>query len=149
MDTSRPDGCLPCALEDADEDAVVFRDEHWAAEVAPGYEVPGWLLLRVRRHAERLTSLEDVELAALGRRARDLVAAVGEVMGTPVTYLVSFGENHPHFHALVIPRDDTVPPQQRGGAVMSLVAERADPAAALAVVPAVRASYARLRRGAS
>jgi len=67
--------------------AVVFRDELWAAEVAPGYEVPGWLFLRVRRHAERLTGLDDAELsAALGHRARDLVAAVTDATAAPATY---------------------------------------------------------------
>ena len=47
------DGCLLCEMEQAAPSAVVFRDELWAAEVAPGYEVPGWFFLRVRRHAER------------------------------------------------------------------------------------------------
>ena len=66
--------------------AVVFRDELWAAEVAPGYEVPGWFFLRVRRHAERLTGLDDAELSALGHRARDLVAAVTDATAAPATY---------------------------------------------------------------
>jgi hypothetical protein len=33
-------GCLLCEMEQAAPSAVVFRDELWAAEVAPGYEVP-------------------------------------------------------------------------------------------------------------
>lgn len=143
MNAVRPSSCLPCALEDVDDGMAVFRDELWAAEIAPGFEVPGWFFLRVRRHAERLTELNDAELAVLGRRARDLVDAVGTAMGTEVTYLISFGENHPHFHALIIPRDDTVPVHQRGGAIMSLVADRADPPAAREIVPAVRAAYQR------
>ena len=76
-------GCLPCEMERAAPDAVVFRDDLWAAEVAPGYEVPGWFFLRVRRHAELLTGLNDAELSALGHRARDLVAAVTEATGAP------------------------------------------------------------------
>jgi len=67
--------------------AVVFRDELWAAEVAPGYEVPGWFFLRVRRHAERLTGLDDAECPppwATG--ARDLVAAVTDATAAPATY---------------------------------------------------------------
>ena len=97
-------GCLLCELEQAEPGAVVFRDELWAAEVAPGYEVPGWFFLRVRRHAELLTGLDDAELAAFGRRAADLVGAVTEATGAPATYLLHFGENYRHFHALVAAR---------------------------------------------
>lgn len=95
------DGCLLCDMETAAPDAVVFRDALWAAEVAPGYEVPGWFFLRVRRHAELLAGLDDAELSAFGHRARDLVAAVTEATGAPATYLLHFGENYRHFHALV------------------------------------------------
>ena len=91
-------GCLLCDMEAAAPDGVVFRDDRWAAEVAPGYEVPGWFFLRVRRHAELLTGLDDAELSAFGHRARDLVAAVTEATGAPATYLLHFGENYRHFH---------------------------------------------------
>ena len=30
-----PAECLICSMEDAEDDRVVFRDELWAAEVAP------------------------------------------------------------------------------------------------------------------
>ena len=50
--------CLMCSMEQAEDDRVVFRDKLWAAEVVPGYEVPGWFVLRVRRHAERLVDLK-------------------------------------------------------------------------------------------
>jgi hypothetical protein len=56
------------------------------AVTGPGYEVPGWFFLRMRRHAERLTGLDDAELSALDRRARDLVAAVTEATAAPATY---------------------------------------------------------------
>ena len=42
------DDCLLCTMETADETSVVFRDPLWAAEVVPGYDVPGWFILRVR-----------------------------------------------------------------------------------------------------
>ena len=61
--------CLICSMEQAEDDRVVFRDQLWAAEVVPGYEVPGWFVLRVRRHAERFGGLEDEELASFGFRA--------------------------------------------------------------------------------
>jgi diadenosine tetraphosphate (Ap4A) HIT family hydrolase len=137
--------CLPCELERAAPDAVVFRDELWAAEVAPGYEVPGWFFLRVRRHAELLTGLDDAELSALGRRARDLVAAVTEATGAPATYLLHFGENYRHFHALVAARGADIPAGQRGGNILGLRPGHVDIASAIALVPGVRAAYERTR----
>lgn len=136
-------GCLICELERAAPGAVVFRDELWAAEVAPGYEVPGWFFLRVRRHAELLTGLDDAELAAFGRRAADLVAAVTEATGAPATYLLHFGENYRHFHALVAARGADIPAARRGGNILGLRPGHVDVAAAVALVPAVRAAYER------
>jgi diadenosine tetraphosphate (Ap4A) HIT family hydrolase len=51
--------------------------------VAPGYEVPGWFFLRARRHAEKLTGLDEAETATFGRHAHDLVSAVEQVTGAP------------------------------------------------------------------
>lgn len=136
-------GCLLCAIENAEDSSVVFRDELWAAEVVPGYEVPGWVILRVRRHAERITGLSDEELDSFGRRARDVVAAVSEVMNAPSTYLLVFGENYPHFHVLVAPRGDEVPADRRAGDILKLRLESVDPVAARQVVPALRTAFAR------
>ncbi|MEU0138362.1 hypothetical protein ABZ203_00650 [Streptomyces albidoflavus] len=66
-----------------EESAVVFRDPLWTAQTVPGYDVPRWFVLRARRHAERITGLDDTEAATFGRRARDLVAAVTEATGAP------------------------------------------------------------------
>ena len=133
--------CAICATERGPSEAVIFRDEHWAAEVVAGYEVPGWVILRARRHAERITALGDEELASFGFRARDLVAAVSTVMDAPATYLMVFGENHPHFHVLIAPRGADVPVERRGGDILRLRGELADPDAAFALVPAMRAAY--------
>ena len=140
-------GCLLCGMEQATPGAVVFRDELWAAEVAPGYEVPGWFFLRVRRHAELLTGLDDAELSALGRRARDLVAAVAEATGAPATYLLHFGENYRHFHALVAARGEAVPPELRGYGLIKLLAEHRDVPAARALAGDVRLAYEGIVRG--
>ena len=139
-------GCLLCEMEQAAPGAVVFRDELWAAEVAPGYEVPGWFFLRVRRRAELLTGLDDAELSALGHRARDLIAAVTDATAAPATYLLHFGENYRHFHALVAARGADIPAAQRGGNILGLRPGHIDRAAAVALVPSVRAAYERTAR---
>ncbi|MFF8415251.1 hypothetical protein [Streptomyces omiyaensis] len=134
-------GCLMCGLERNEDANVVFRDPLWSGERVPGYDVPGWFVLRVRRHAERITGLDEDELASFGRRARDLAAAVTEATGAPATYLMVFGENHPHFHALVTARGEDVPADRRSGNILRLLAEHADPEAAARLVPAVRRAY--------
>jgi diadenosine tetraphosphate (Ap4A) HIT family hydrolase len=136
--------CLICATDDAPEDAVVFRDDLWAAEVVPGYEVPGWVFLRARRHAELLTGLDPQELATLGFRARDLVAAMSEATGAPAVYLMGFGENYRHFHMLVTARGEDVPADRRTGEILKLRGERIDRAASLRLVPSLRSAYARI-----
>lgn len=138
--------CLICSMEDTIPSHRVFHDSLWAAEVAPGYEVPGWFFLRTRRHAEKLTGLDESEVATFGRHAHDLVNAVEQVTGAPAVYLLSFGENYRHFHTLVTARGQEIPPAQRGGALLGLAAEGRDPVAAQALVPAVRTAYEQIVR---
>ncbi|MEV4937655.1 hypothetical protein [Streptomyces zaomyceticus] len=133
--------CLMCGLEQSEDTDVVFRDALWSGETVPGYDVPGWFVLRVRRHAERITGLDEAEPASFARRARDLVT---EATGAPATYLLVFGENRPHFHALVTARGEDVPADLRNGNILRLRAEHADPEAAARLVPAVRRAYERL-----
>jgi len=134
-------GCKICAMEHVEETSVVFRDELWAAEIMPGLEVPGWIVLRARRHAERITGLNDAESDAFGRRARDLAAALAEVTGAPATYLVAFCENHLHFHALITARGADVPQDRRGAGILKLAEDHTDPDQAVRLVPALRGAY--------
>jgi len=57
-----------CISSDIDQvnDAIVFSGELGAAEVAPGFGILGWIVLRVRRHAKRLTSLDAGDLETSG-----------------------------------------------------------------------------------
>lgn len=140
--TTPPAPCFICSLEEeADEDSRVFADELFAAESVSGYDVPGWYFLRVRRHAELITSLTPEELAAFGQRARDLIAAIETVTAAPAVYLMTFGESYKHFHALVCARDEDVPMEQRGGLTVGRLPEACDREASLALVPKVRQAY--------
>jgi diadenosine tetraphosphate (Ap4A) HIT family hydrolase len=139
--------CLICSMEESDPASRVFLDELWAAEVAPGFEVPGWFFLRSRRHAEKLTGLDEAETATFGRHAHDLVSAVEQVTGAPAVYLLSFGENYRHFHALAAARGEQVPPELRGWGLLQLLAEGRDVPAAQALAGDVRLAYAEIVRG--
>lgn len=135
--------CLMCRLEQGPRDAQVFSDPLWTAEIVPGYDVPGWFILRARRHAELLTGLDEAELATFAHRARNLVAAVSEATGAPATYLLAFGENYKHFHALIAARGADVPPERRNGDILKLRTDHADPTEAALLLPAVRTAYRR------
>jgi diadenosine tetraphosphate (Ap4A) HIT family hydrolase len=140
MVTSAPD-CLICRQEQADPDDVVFADDDWSAGVIAGYDVPGWVVLRLRRHAEGFGQLTEAELAQFGRRARDTVAAVRTVTGAAATYLIIFGEANPHLHALITPRTADIAEDRRLGDILKLRTERNDAQAARALVPALRTAY--------
>jgi diadenosine tetraphosphate (Ap4A) HIT family hydrolase len=130
--------CLICSMEESGPASRVFLDELWAAEVAPGYEVPGWFFLRARRHAEKLTGLDEGETATFGRHVHDLVSAVEQVTGAPAVYLLSFGENFRHFHALVA---------ARGYGLIKQLAEGRDISAAQSMAGRVRLAYEEILRG--
>ncbi|HEV2637413.1 MAG TPA: hypothetical protein VGX23_19830 [Actinocrinis sp.] len=142
MTTDDP-ACVPCQSENEQDAAVVFRDDLWACEVVPGYDVPGWLVLRVRRHALNIGGLSDPELATYARRLRDVVGAVAEVTGAPATYMLVFGEANPHFHSLIAPRGHDVPPEARLGRILDQREHKIDRKASLALVPQVAEAYAR------
>lgn len=135
--------CLPCALEGADAADVVFRDDTWSCEVAEGYDVPGWYVLRLRRHAEGWSGPTVAELAGFGPLSQRITAAIQEVTGAPLVYFMSFGENHPHFHFLLAARDAELPPERRGAGILTLLAEHRDLDASRAVAARVRDALTR------
>lgn len=140
-----PAHCLICHLDEAPDEAVVFRDGDWACEVVPGYEVPGWYFLRLRRHALGWAELERAELTAFGPVVQDLMRALELAFDAPARYLMTFGEAYPHFHAVVTVRTADIPPESRSGNILALRGSRLDRDAALAHVPAVRAAFAAVR----
>lgn len=132
--------CLPCNLEMADKDSVVYRDDTWACEVVDGYEVPGWYFLRLRRHSEGWGGLTPDETASFGVVSQRVAQAIQKTTGAPTVYFMSFGENYPHFHFLVIARPEGLPPEFRGAAILASRAETLDRGAALEVAGKVRAA---------
>ena len=137
--------CIICHLDLAPDEAVVFRDDDWACEVAPGFEVPGWYFLRLRRHALGWPELERRELTTFGPVVQDLMKALELAFDAPARYLMTFGEAYPHFHAVITVRTDDIPPESRSGNILALRGSRLDRDAALARVPAVRAALAAVR----
>ncbi len=140
-----PAHCLICHLDQEPDEAIVFRDDDWACEVAPGFEVPGWYFLRLCRHALGWAELDRRELTAFGPVVQDLMGALELAFDAPARYLMTFGEAYPHFHAVVTVRTDDIPPGSRSGNILGLRDSRRDRDAALARVPDVRAALATVR----
>ncbi|MEO7234286.1 MAG: hypothetical protein ABIW80_02810 [Lapillicoccus sp.] len=131
-------GCLPCDLELAPAAAVVYRDADWACEVAEGYDVPGWYVLRVRRHAEGWGALTPSEATGFGVVSQRVTRAIQAATSAPTVYFLSFGENYAHLHFLLITRPADLPPELRGAAILTLRGTHRDQPASLAAAAAVR-----------
>jgi len=143
MSEPSADACLICAQENAPDASVIWRDDLFACEITPGFEVPGWIVVRVRRHTVGWPGLDDAEVAEVGRRIQDTVAAAAEVSGAPKVYVLTFGEAFPHFHALIAPRGADVPPELWTARILDRRLSDIDIPAAQALTPALREAYAR------
>ncbi|GAA1942569.1 hypothetical protein [Microbacterium deminutum] len=130
--------CLPCDLEQADAAAIVYRDDTWSCDVAAGYDVPGWYILRLRRHAEGWAGLSAAEAAGFGGVSQQVAAAIRDATGSPTVYFMSFGENYPHFHFLVTARPSDLAPEHRGAGILGLREAGRDLPASLAIAADVR-----------
>ncbi|WP_223693543.1 HIT family protein [Leifsonia poae] len=134
--------CLPCDLEQAAGVAVVYRDDDFSCEVADGYDLPGWYILRVRRHAEGWGSLTGEEAAGFGVISQRVATAIQTATGAEGVYFMSFGENYPHFHFLVIARPAGLPTELKGAGILALRPDHRDIDASLATAADVRATLA-------
>jgi diadenosine tetraphosphate (Ap4A) HIT family hydrolase len=125
--------CVICARESSDEEPPggwVLRTDLWSACVAEGFEVPGWLFLQLRRHAEGPMGMDDTEAAELGVVLTRLTAGIQAVTDAERVYIVAYGELFPHFHLLLMPRLPFAPDDERGPGLFLKRAELADPQAA-------------------
>ena len=125
--------CEICERESADEEPAggwVLRTDLWSVCVGPGFEVPGWLFVELRRHVDGPMGMDDAEAAELGGLIRDLTVAIQSATGAERVYLMAYGEMYPHFHVLLAPRMPFAPDDEKGPALFGKRGELADPAAA-------------------
>ena len=109
------DLCAMCVLV-GDEPAGgwVLVEQEWAACVMPGFEVPGWLVVIALRHVESLADLDDEQQRSLGLVLARLSGGIRSVLGAEKVYLLSFGENHPHLHLMLMSRMPDLAEEYRG-----------------------------------
>lgn len=95
------ENCSICALFGRSEE-VIWSDDHWVATRI--VDVPTWLMIGTRRHAEGSWGLSDAEAASLGPALRDLSGALKTVTGAERVHIAAQGENALHFHYMLMAR---------------------------------------------
>jgi diadenosine tetraphosphate (Ap4A) HIT family hydrolase len=131
--------CQLCqTLESLGPESTIFDDGTWVAMSVA--DVPGWAMLAPREHIEGIHGLGDEHAAALGPLARRLGAAVSTATGADRVHVVFLGDNSPHFHLGLFPRQ----PGQSGlfdtSGMKVELGERRDAEAAQALTSEIRAA---------
>jgi diadenosine tetraphosphate (Ap4A) HIT family hydrolase len=131
------------------QDGWVYEDDFWVSGILEGLEVPGWLVLGLRRHVIEIEQLTDEELASLGVVVGELSRAIRIASDAERIYMLVYGENAPHFHVLLAARTQEIPAEHRHAAFWEHRGEYVNPRAAESVSERVRASMSRRPEGPS
>lgn len=103
--------------------------EGWALLTVDAYAVPGWCILAAPRHVEAFAELDAEEWAGFGRALARLDRAIRAELAPRKVYLASFGEQLPHWHALVAAvHGGPTGPSRTGPALIEGRADLVDPA---------------------
>jgi hypothetical protein len=109
--------CQICERETSEEEPLggwILRTELWSACVADGFEIPGWIFLELRRHAEGPMAMDGAEASELGPLLVQLTAGVERATQAEKVYVLAFGELFAHFHFVLAPRMPFSPPELTG-----------------------------------
>jgi hypothetical protein len=111
---TRAEGCRLCGLPSEDKQSVdILVNDLWHV-YAPWEITPGGFIVQTRRHVEGLWLLDRGESETLGVVLRDISDAIREIYSAEKVYVISLGENYPHFHLMLLPRAAGVPADGRG-----------------------------------
>jgi diadenosine tetraphosphate (Ap4A) HIT family hydrolase len=135
---AREHDCAIC--EFTTTQAPIHEDEHWFAGVLAGLEVPGWVVLALKRHATSAAELSHEEASTMGPLVAEISAAVEAATDAQRVYLLAYGEHAPHFHVLLAARGVEVPVEHRHAAFWDHRASYVDQAAAQKISERVRQS---------
>jgi diadenosine tetraphosphate (Ap4A) HIT family hydrolase len=104
--------CIACAINNGNlvpPGGPIYIDELWQADHELTPLLPGYVILKPRRHVHELADLSDAESATLGPVMRRLLAAMRSVLAPQRIYVVSFAETVHHLHFHLIPRYQDMP----------------------------------------
>jgi diadenosine tetraphosphate (Ap4A) HIT family hydrolase len=136
--------CNYCAVErDTPEEEWLYRDPLWSVAGHTLLDEPGWAIVMLRRHVERIGELTAEELQSLGPMAARMSEAISSVTAAEKVYVVLFLETNHHFHLLLTPREADAPPSLRGPALLVNRRQYKDATAAVQVGDRIREYLAR------
>jgi diadenosine tetraphosphate (Ap4A) HIT family hydrolase len=118
----------------------VYEDAQWVAGILDGVEVPGWIVLGLRRHATDAWGMNPAEAATFGPLVARLSQAIQNATDAERVYLVAYGENAHHWHVMLTSRDASVPAEHRHAAMWSHRDAYVDTAGAVAAAERIRAA---------
>jgi diadenosine tetraphosphate (Ap4A) HIT family hydrolase len=114
------------------------QNMHWSVGVYPNRQVPGWVVVQLRRHAISLEEMTMDELASLGPTLARVSRAIRAETDAEKVYFVSFGEIHPHVHVMLMPRGSNIPTEHRSSALHINFRDYVDAEAAATVAQNLR-----------
>jgi histidine triad (HIT) family protein len=108
------DACFTCEVNAAvrpTPGGPIFADGTWVADHGIPPILPGYVVLKPRRHVPDLADLTPEEAAGLGTVSRSVMAAIRAALQPERIYVCSFVESVPqHLHFHLLPRYATMPP---------------------------------------
>lgn len=113
------DGCLACdvlAGKVTPPGGVIYDDQYWRVDHSTSpVMLPGFLIIKPRRHVEHIALLTAEEMAAFGPLLRNTCRALAHVLHPAKVYATSFGESVSHVHFYIIPRYSRTPEMPANG----------------------------------
>lgn len=113
------DGCLACdvlAGKVTPPGGVIYDDQYWRVDHSTSpVMLPGFLIIKPRRHVEHIALLTVEEMAAFGPLLRNTCRALAHVLHPAKVYAASFGESVSHIHFYIIPRYQRTPEMPPAG----------------------------------
>ena len=143
MTSSQVDGpsveeCPLCtAVAGASPSEIAYEDDCWIALAL--LDVPGWLRVMTKRHAEGCWNLSTDEAAGMGGVLQAVSQAVRSVTGAERVHTISLGEGAAHYHYAMLPRLPGEVPLFTGAPLASRAAEVADPTRTSELTAEIRA----------
>jgi diadenosine tetraphosphate (Ap4A) HIT family hydrolase len=105
-------GCFACDVNlgrIAAPGGTVYEDDLWIADHGVSLLVPGYLVLKPKRHVHELADLVPREAATLGTVLTTLHRAMREALAPERIYVCSFAETQHHLHFHMLPRYAYIP----------------------------------------
>ena len=118
--------CLTCKAirgEERISPGPPIRDStYWVVEHAYPVKIAGWLVLVLKRHAEALHELTEMEFAELQLFFRKAIRLLHDELGCEKEYVLQLAEapGHKHVHFHIVPISKDLPKEVRGRNILDM-----------------------------